>query len=80
MNEFVKNRLIMAVFVGSTTGIMSKLFGIPFAWVIGFLTMILDIVPYVGPVLATAPALIFALIKSPIIFIWVAIFLGVSNG
>lgn len=75
MNEFVKNRLIMAVFVGSTTGIMLQLFGIPFAWVIGFLTMILDIVPYVGPVLATAPALIFAFIKSPIIFIWVAIFL-----
>lgn len=73
MNEFVKSRMLMAVFIGVSTGIMLALFRLPFAFVIGFLTMILDIVPYLGPVLATAPALIFAFIKSPIIFIWVAI-------
>lgn len=75
MNEFVKSRMLMAVFIGFSTGIMLQIFGIPFALVIGFLTMILDIVPYIGPVLATAPALIFAFIKSPMTFVWVVILL-----
>lgn len=73
MNEFIRNRIIMAIFIGVATGIMLQLFGIPFAWVIGFLTMVLDIVPYIGPVMATVPALIFAFIKSPIIFVWILV-------
>lgn len=73
LNGFVKSRLLMAAFIGFSTGLMLQLFGIPFAWVIGFITMIMDIVPYIGPVLATAPALIFAFIKSPVIFVIVAI-------
>lgn len=72
MNEFVKSRLLMSVFIGVATWIMLTIFGIPFAFVIGFITMLLDIVPYIGPVLATAPALIFALIKSPILFLVIA--------
>lgn len=72
MNEFVKSRLLMAVFIGFATGLMLWLFGIPFAWIIGFITMLLDIVPYIGPVVATLPALIFAFIKSPMTFVWVA--------
>lgn len=71
MNEFVRNRLLMAVFIGFATGFMLTIFGIPFSWAIGFLTMILDIVPYIGPILATVPALIFAFIKSPLTFFWV---------
>nr|WP_276939319.1 AI-2E family transporter [Helcococcus sueciensis] len=73
MNDFVRNRAIMSLFVGVAYGLMLSLFRLPFAWAIGFLAMIFDIVPYIGPVVATVPALIFAFIKSPILFIWVAI-------
>lgn len=73
MSEFVRSRLLMAVFIGAATWLMLELFGIPFALVIGILTMICDVIPYIGPVIATAPALIFAFIKSPIIFLWVAL-------
>ncbi|MFL8888474.1 AI-2E family transporter [Helcococcus kunzii] len=71
MSEFVRSRLLMAVFIGAATWLMLELFGIPFALVIGILTMICDVIPYIGPVLATAPALIFAFIKSPITFLWI---------
>lgn len=73
MNDFVRNRAIMCVFVGFAYGIMLSIFRLPFAWPIGFLAMIFDIVPYIGPVVATVPALIFAFIQSPILFIWVAV-------
>ncbi|MCT1796644.1 AI-2E family transporter [Helcococcus kunzii] len=71
MSEFVRSRLLMAVFIGAATWLTLELFGIPFALVIGILTMICDVIPYIGPVLATAPALIFAFIKSPITFLWI---------
>ena len=73
MKEFIISRALMAIFIGVATGIMLWLFGIPFAIVIGIITAIMDIVPYVGPVIASAPALIFAFIKSPITFVWVAL-------
>lgn len=73
LNDFVKSRLLMAVFVGVSTWIMLEIFGIPFAMIIGILTLIGDIIPYVGPVIATLPALIFAFIQSPMTFVWVAI-------
>lgn len=74
MREFIISRSLMAVFIGFATGVMLWIFGIPFAFVIGVLTMLMDIVPYIGPVIATAPALIFALIQSPMTFVWVAFF------
>lgn len=74
MKEFLISRSLMALFIGVATGIMLSLFGIPFALVIGILTTLMDIVPYVGPVIATAPALIFAFLKSPVTFVWVAFF------
>lgn len=72
MSEFVRSRILMAIFIGFATWIMLELFNIPFALIIGILTMFCDIIPYIGPVVATAPALIFAFIKSPITFLWVA--------
>ena len=71
MTEFIRSRLLMAVFIGVATWIMLEIMGIPFALVIGILTMICDIIPYIGPFMATTPALIFAFINSPITFIWV---------
>ncbi len=73
MNDFVRNRAIMSLFVGVAYGLMLTIFRLPFAWAIGFLAMIFDIVPYIGPVVATVPALIFAFIQSPILFVWVTI-------
>lgn len=73
MKEFIISRALMAVFIGVAMGIMLWAFGIPFAIVIGIITALMDIVPYVGPVIASAPALIFAFIKSPMTFIWVAV-------
>ena len=73
MNDFVRNRAIMSLFVGVSYGLLLSVFRLPFAWAIGFLAMIFDIVPYIGPVVATVPALIFAFIQSPILFIWVAV-------
>ena len=74
LSEFIRGRLLMAVIVGITTTIFLFLMGIEFAIVIGFITGIADIIPYIGPFLGFVPAVIFAFIAGPIKALWVGIF------
>ena len=74
LSEFIRGRLLMAVIVGITTTIFLFVMGIEFAIVIGFITGIADIIPYIGPFLGFLPAVIFAFIAGPIKALWVGIF------
>lgn len=73
MMEFIKGKLLLAFFVGLATMIMLVILKVDFAIVIGFITMIADIIPYIGPFLGFLPAFLFALIDSKIKAFWVAI-------
>lgn len=73
MNGFVRGRIIMAIFVGVVTMLYLLLLKIDFAVVIGFITMIGDIIPYIGPALGFIPAFIFAFIHSPAKALWVGL-------
>ena len=64
--DFVKGRLLMAVFVGAATAIVLLIFRVNFAIIVGLLTMIGDIIPYIGPFIAFVPAVLFAAMDSPI--------------
>lgn len=72
-SEFVRGRLIMALFVGLFTGIFLFIMRIDFAIVIGIITCIADIIPYIGPFLGFVPAFVLALMDSPFKAIIVAI-------
>ena len=73
LGMFIRGRLILAIYVGVTTTILLLVLKIDFALVIGFITGIADIIPYVGPFLGFLPAVFFAFISSPSKGIWVAI-------
>lgn len=73
LSKFVRGKIIMAAYVGITTSIILLIMGIDFALVIGFVTGIADIIPYVGPFLGFLPAVFFAAISSPIKALWVGI-------
>lgn len=73
VSQFVRGRIILAIFVGVTTTIVLLLLDIDFAIVIGFITGVADIIPYIGPFLGFLPAVIFAFISSPAKAIWIAI-------
>lgn len=73
MSNFVRGRILMAVFVGIVTMIALLLMRVEFAVVIGLITMISDIIPYVGPFVGFLPAGIFALMDSPMKAVWVGI-------
>lgn len=71
--NFVKGRLLLAFFVGFFTMIYLLILRVDFAVVIGIITMIADIIPYIGPFMGFVPAVLFAFIVSPFKALWVAI-------
>lgn len=73
ITQFIRGRLIMALFVGFATTIILLLMDVDFALVIGFITGIADIIPYIGPFLGFLPAVIFAYMSSPIKAVWISI-------
>lgn len=74
LSQFIKGRLIMSLYVGVATTIMLFILGIDFAIVIGFITGLFDIVPYIGPLMGFLPAVFFAFISKPLKALWVSIF------
>lgn len=71
--DFVKGRMLMAFIVGLATMVYLLVLRVDFAIVIGLITMIADIIPYIGPFLGFVPAVLFAYIDSPVKALWVAI-------
>ncbi|MDR7855993.1 AI-2E family transporter [Tissierella sp.] len=74
LSKFVRGKIIMATYVGIATSIVLLIIGVDFAIVIGFITGIADIIPYIGPFLGFAPAVFFAYLSSPLKAIWVSLF------
>lgn len=73
LSQFVRGRLLMAVFVGVTTTIFLFIFKIEFAIVIGLITGIADIIPYIGPFMGFLPAVLLALMQGPVAAVRIAI-------
>lgn len=71
MTKYISGKIKMAIFVGFATFIMLLVLGVEFSFVIGIITCVADIVPYVGPLMGLVPAFVFAFIDSPIKALWI---------
>ena len=77
---WVRGQVIVCTFVGATTGASLALLGVRYALPIGFLTGILEIIPYFGPVLALIPAVLLAAQKSALTALFAAtVFVGIQQ-
>lgn len=72
-SQFVRGRLIMAIAVGIMTTIFLLIMRIDYALIIGIITCVADIIPYIGPALGFIPAVVLALVDSPIKAVIVAV-------
>ncbi|MDO5715886.1 MAG: AI-2E family transporter [Tissierellia bacterium] len=73
LQQFIRGRLLMAVFVGFATMVYLLVLRVDFAIVIGLITCVADIIPYIGPFMGFVPAVLFSFMDSPIKALWVAI-------
>lgn len=79
LGQFIRGRLILALYVGIATTILLLIFKIDFAIIIGVITGVADIIPYFGPALGFLPAFFFAFLSSPWKALWVSmLFIGIQ--
>jgi predicted PurR-regulated permease PerM len=68
--SYIRGQLLVAASVGILSGGLSAFLGIPFAVLIGILAAITDVIPYVGPIVGAAPAVLLGFIHSP----WIGLY------
>jgi len=68
---YVRGQLLLMFLVGVLTTASLALVGLEFAFLLGIIAAVLEIVPIVGPVLSAIPAIIIAFAKNP----WFALYI-----
>jgi len=62
--EYLKGYFLVSLIVGTSIGIIAAIIGIRFAFIIGILSGITNLLPYFGPFLGAIPAVFLALSES----------------
>jgi predicted PurR-regulated permease PerM len=79
VGSYLRGNFIRCGLVGILTGIILALIGMPFAFILGILAGLLNIIVYVGPYLAGIPAVILALTPdTPSVFLIIFIYVSVQ--
>jgi predicted PurR-regulated permease PerM len=65
MGRWILGQLLLSFLIGITIFIALSILGVPYALLLGLLAGILDIIPYLGPVAATIPAIFIGFLISP---------------
>jgi predicted PurR-regulated permease PerM len=75
LGAYIRGQLTMAAIIGLSAGIGSWLLGVHYPVLIGALAFLFELIPMVGPVLASLPAILISLFQPlPLVFYVVAFF------
>jgi len=66
LTKFIRGHLLIAFLVGLMMAIGFSIIGLPFAILLGIIVGIFDLIPYFGPILGILPAIVIALLESPV--------------
>lgn len=66
LSSYIHGLIIVATFVGVSSSIGFAIIGLPFSLLLGLVVGVTNIIPYLGPILGAAPAVIVALMDSSI--------------
>ena len=73
LGKFIRGQLIVAACVGILNTLALLIIKVNFAFLIGMIAGISNIIPYIGPIIGAIPAVIIALLDEPSKAIWVII-------
>lgn len=66
MGSWLRGQLFLSLIIGTLTFIGLSLLGVRFALVLALLAGFMEVVPFIGPILAALPAVFFAVTDSPV--------------
>jgi predicted PurR-regulated permease PerM len=73
LSGFIRGHLLVALIVALISFLGLSILQVDFALLIGFTAGILDIVPYFGPIIGALPAVVIALLESPLKALYVIV-------
>lgn len=73
LSAYIRGQLLLCLFVGTMATISLLIIGVPFALLLGLIAGILELLPYVGPILGAIPAVVVALLSEPSSALWAVI-------
>lgn len=73
LGGFIRGHLLVSLIVGLLSFAGLTILKVDFAFLIGIVAGIFDVIPYFGPVIGALPAIIIALLESPLKALYVAI-------
>lgn len=80
MLKFLRGRLIVAAVIAALVAAGTWALGVPYPLVLGLVAGLLDLIPFIGPILAAIPAVVLALLDDPTRALWVvALYVGVQQ-
>ncbi|NTV36701.1 MAG: AI-2E family transporter [Anaerolineaceae bacterium] len=74
---YIQGLLLTSLIYGVASGITFAIIGLPYAFLLGLLSGVMNAIPLVGPIIGFAPAVLIALTTDPTRIIWLVIAFGV---
>ena len=74
MGRWLQAQLLLSIFIFVIVGFGLWILGVEYAFLIAIIAGILEIVPFVGPIIAAGLAVLLALSQSAVLGVWVLIF------
>jgi predicted PurR-regulated permease PerM len=79
-SAYIRGQLVLCFFIGAMATIGLLIVGVDFALLLGLIAGAFEILPYVGPILGAIPALIVAVLQSPMTALWtLAVFIIIQQ-
>lgn len=73
LGEYIRGQIIISVIVGVLSLMGYYLIGLPYVLFLSVIVAITNIIPYFGPFIGAAPAVLVALITQPSLVLWVVV-------
>ncbi len=77
LGQYIKGQLTVSLFVGVILYIGFLIVGLDYALLLAFIALVTNVVPFIGPIIGTIPALIIAIMDSPFMAIYTLILIFV---
>ncbi|MFS0576414.1 AI-2E family transporter [Sporosarcina sp. 179-K 3D1 HS] len=73
ISAYIQGQILVAICIGVMVSIGFLIIGMDYALLLGTLAMFTSVVPYLGPIIAITPAVIIAIVTSPIMLLKLAV-------
>lgn len=79
ISTYIQGQMLVSLIVGILLYIGYMIIGLNYSLVLALFGMLTNVIPFLGPFIAVAPALLVALFQDPIMVLWVAIIMLVAQ-